>query len=406
MANGNFGGGDGTESNPYLIEDDLDLDAVRYNLSACYKVVNDINLSEWNWTPIGPKNNTEEFRGKFDGNFKTISNLRINNPNLGTVGFFGYIKNAYIKNVILSNIDFTMSGNNNTIGGLFGYDAWSDIECCAVSGKITHEINKPNGDIGGIGGLKQSTWILKCSFVGEIIVPIESMFNVGGIVGRILLGSGGQVGAYDISDCYTNIHIAGGSYVGGIYGYATSSGKMHNCCCTGSIESNGDGYGYGHVGGIGGNAGWYSPINNSYCLLSEIKVDSAVLVGRIAPVSIEESPNNIYKNNYALSSMNTIGFSPTQIRTDGKDGANITEYQAKQSSTYKTNGWDFDTIWTINEGVSYPYLRFAPPEPDIKFLPGTFYAKQNGIIKKANQVFLRTNSGWEEVPNIYTKQEG
>ena len=36
MANGNFAGGKGTKSNPYLIEDADDLNAIRNNLVAHY----------------------------------------------------------------------------------------------------------------------------------------------------------------------------------------------------------------------------------------------------------------------------------------------------------------------------------------------------------------------------------
>jgi len=42
-ANGTFGGGNGTAETPYIIEDAADLDAVRSNLSAHYKLGNDVD---------------------------------------------------------------------------------------------------------------------------------------------------------------------------------------------------------------------------------------------------------------------------------------------------------------------------------------------------------------------------
>lgn len=38
----------------------------------------------------------------------------------------------------------------------------------------------------------------------------------------------------------------------------------------------------------------------------------------------------------------------------------ISESQAKQRSTYENAGWDFSTVWNIEEGVGYPTLRQPP----------------------------------------------
>jgi len=49
-----FAGGNGTASSPYLISTPAQLDAVRDNLTAHYKMVNDIDLAKWgDWEPIG-----------------------------------------------------------------------------------------------------------------------------------------------------------------------------------------------------------------------------------------------------------------------------------------------------------------------------------------------------------------
>ena len=57
MANGLFGGGDGTEISPYIVQDAQDLWAVRNNLSAHYVQANNIDLNifvEGNgWEAIG-----------------------------------------------------------------------------------------------------------------------------------------------------------------------------------------------------------------------------------------------------------------------------------------------------------------------------------------------------------------
>lgn len=70
MANGNFGGGNGALGMPYLIEDAQDLDAIRNEPDIHYKIVADIDVSEYVlWTPIA------NFSGSLDGAGHTIYNL-------------------------------------------------------------------------------------------------------------------------------------------------------------------------------------------------------------------------------------------------------------------------------------------------------------------------------------------
>lgn len=74
------GQGSGTEKDPYLVTNADELFEVRNDLSACYKQINDIDLSEWNygespnmgWMPIGTS--TTPFSGTYDGCNYTIKN--------------------------------------------------------------------------------------------------------------------------------------------------------------------------------------------------------------------------------------------------------------------------------------------------------------------------------------------
>ncbi len=89
---GDFAGGTGTEDDPYLIEDAVQLDKVREQNSGQYfKLIKDIDLSSYdNWKPLSSKDDSEHrFVGYFDGNGFTISNLKINRGNEDNVGLFG-----------------------------------------------------------------------------------------------------------------------------------------------------------------------------------------------------------------------------------------------------------------------------------------------------------------------------
>ncbi|MEM4182060.1 MAG: hypothetical protein QXX68_02835 [Candidatus Pacearchaeota archaeon] len=102
-----FAGGSGTLEDPYQISNCSQLQNMKFNLSAYYVLGNDVDCSEtinWNeglgFEPIG--NETNHFRGSFDGRNFTINGLYINRTNLNYVGLFGY-SSGNISNVGLVN---------------------------------------------------------------------------------------------------------------------------------------------------------------------------------------------------------------------------------------------------------------------------------------------------------------
>ena len=131
MANGMFAGGNGAANDPFLIEDAADLDAIRRNPAACYKLINHINLGvpPYNigngWDPI------KNFTGKLNGNKKKIFNLYINRIETDFVGLFGLtenlapvtIKEMRIYDLAIENADVT---GKDLVGILFGYIAAGD----------------------------------------------------------------------------------------------------------------------------------------------------------------------------------------------------------------------------------------------------------------------------------------
>ena len=111
MANGKFGGGDGTSTNPYLIEDADDLNAIRFKSDMCFKMVNDINLADGKYNIGQGWNPINEFSGSFDGNWHKIVNLYINRPTQDYVAFFGNVLNANIQRVFF--VDANVIGHND-----------------------------------------------------------------------------------------------------------------------------------------------------------------------------------------------------------------------------------------------------------------------------------------------------
>lgn len=75
----------------------------------------DIDLNNLPWTPIGDKSN--RFKGTFDGNGKTISNLTVNSDVQGS-GLFGGVQAATISNLTIENANIVST--NKDAGVLAG----------------------------------------------------------------------------------------------------------------------------------------------------------------------------------------------------------------------------------------------------------------------------------------------
>lgn len=216
-------------------------------------------------------------------------------------------------------------------------------------------------------------------------ISLSSISNVGLFAN--IQGSSDNKRA-SVSNLFVNISkkgITGGSSVGGICG-SLSYGNIENCMVTGDIS------GYQYVGGIVGrnNDNYYSSSIISQCASSGniIATDDEVggILGyRYGSCSIENcySIANVKAEGSYSSSAYGIGYSAEncyfagtisgtgdvypigvyntnsyydseKTKISGKQGA-LTTKQMKQQASFQ--GWDFDNIWTIQEGVDYPKLR-------------------------------------------------
>ena len=131
--------GKGTKSDPYLVETAEQLDGIRNNLKAHYKLANTIDLSSAaNFKPIGNLYNDTGFSGSFvcdtdeNGYPKYIiknlavqagsgaENIAAQNILYKTNGYvreweaglFGYVKGGTLTNIVIANANIT----NTTIG--------------------------------------------------------------------------------------------------------------------------------------------------------------------------------------------------------------------------------------------------------------------------------------------------
>ncbi|WP_391120138.1 InlB B-repeat-containing protein [Psychrobacillus sp. L3] len=191
--------GEGTEEIPYIITTPEQLNQVRGDLRAHYKLGNDIDLDVFpynegdGWVPIGTFSNS--FSGSLDGNGKVINDLFINTTD-NLAGLFGS-STGNISNIELRDVNVNGS---NIVGGLVGKnDSGGTISKSSVTGSVIGD-----GFVGGLAG----------SNFGEIsksyaIATVDGSQYIGGLVGdsagaikesfaagrvRAYYGAGGLVG--------------------------------------------------------------------------------------------------------------------------------------------------------------------------------------------------------------------
>ena len=228
------GSGSGTESDPFLIFNPVQLNDVRNSVGhsgVYYKLMSDIDMTEWiaennpqqGWQPIG--NLSSMFKGTFIGNGKKITGLTVNRSTTDYVGFFGYVHSAKIT-------DLTIEGNivgNNDTGGIFGKANVSEIDNCRFIGDI-----KGAARVGGIVGYSVLSNINNAHFSGNITA--EGVFS-GGVIGRadikpvdsIVITDGCVTGTFNANIKISNVSAtcditSSHNCVGGIVGYLYTCG--------------------------------------------------------------------------------------------------------------------------------------------------------------------------------------
>ncbi len=221
-----------------------DLDAVRNDLAGIYGLGADIDLANFDWTPIGTR--AEKFTGKLFGLGHVIENMVLtNNPSGNYMGLFGCTDGATLSGITLSG---TIRGGQ-CVGGLVGAAAASSITNC--SAKVS--VSSTSQNAGGlIGRIDDATIIVGCSAAGTVTT---TSLKAGGFAG----GSNDGSTTFEIRDSWSSVETIGGQYVGGFIGYVSGGGTstMARCRADGYASGNGD------VGGFVGYAA--SPLTISGC---------------------------------------------------------------------------------------------------------------------------------------------
>ena len=293
--------GSGTSSNPYLITNPAELEALAIEVNGgdnfygrFFKLTIDVDLSAFvntnafggiGWTPIGGSTDLifltrAFFEGNFDGNGHKITNITIDDLYGIEIGLFGYVgQNGVIKNLNLETsevgISFYFDG-----GGIAGCNEGT-ITNCSSKGKLTY----PGFD----GGL----------LVGYNKGIIENCFSDGTITDDALMFIGGLVGYNEGSIRFCNsagsINISSGGVVGGLVG--GNDGNIEFCFSTCTVVNNSI-----NTGGLVGQNGSPFIIGTIKSCYSTGSVSGLDNCGGLVGENFND--NNIIESCYSTSSVN------------------------------------------------------------------------------------------------------
>ena len=229
-----------------------------------------------NWTPIGTPE--KPFTGTFNGNGKTIKNLALVETEAkegkAHVGFFGYAKDATIKNVTFENVYINIAcmdidHSQGHIGAVAGsLEGTSVVENVTVKGDVkvyaTQDANGASRVAAVVGGNTYANVTIKnVHVIANEGSYVKANNNTGAIAGQLQ-------GKTVYENCSSNINVTVNKFfAGGIVGLAGTNDVFTNCHTTGNIAvvAGREGRANDHYR-VGGIAGGWSDGKNNVCTLT------------------------------------------------------------------------------------------------------------------------------------------
>jgi len=387
-----------------LIRNWYDLDAIRDNLGANYRLMNDLDSTTAGymelasetanagrgWEPIGTSD--DRFTGSFDGQGYEIRDLFINRPGEHHVGLFAHISWIHpienlgvIENVGLVNADVT---GRRWVGGLVGDNA-GVVNNSSSTGRVTGE-----WDVGGLTGCNSGTvnnsystsnvtggyYVggLVGSVTGEATVRegiVSNSYSTGSVTGATRVGGlvGSVLGDCTVSNSYSTGSVTGRNWVGGLVAL-NAGGSVRNSCSTGNVT------GAKRVGGLVGLNDW-GTISNCYCTGS---VTGTTRVGGLAGGNYWGTISNCFSTGSVTGDSNAGGLvayneggsvsnSFWNIITGGTvisaGGTGKATAEMQDIATFSEAVWNITAVvdpgmrntaytWNIVSGQTYPFLSW------------------------------------------------
>ena len=262
--------------------------------------------------PIGTNEKEKNFKGKFEGNAYTISNLMINRPNEDNVGLFGYVTgdSDNYATIVGLNVENIKVNGKKYVGGIVGYiHSYADINEVTVSGNVSGEAN-----------------------------------FIGGIVGYIL----NENYSVNVTSVISNTNVTGNQYVGGLIGHGDRTDSSTKI--TGIVES-------GTISGINyvyGSGTYYKSgtLSNPYAYVNEKVVikSTGFSSGKGGTIYEDSEYGNINLYNDYID---------TWLGGDNDDSGYYFDYESKTSNKIVLRSNSINTKFEKGSGTKEnPYLIY------------------------------------------------
>ena len=357
-----YSGGDGTEGSPYLISSRADMEELAGKVmngekytGKYFLLTRDLTNTADTVVSIIGYSETRCFEGIFDGNgheiaVKIIRDISSVNT---SVGVFGYIQFAVIKNLGVSGIISVSSISSHGAiysGGICGYSRRSIISHCYNTASISsYSSYSPSPSYsGGICGYSGGDEISHCYNTGSISSYSPSTSYSGGICGMSNNKVSNCYNTGSVSSRSSPVYTASTSYSGGICGHSYA---ISHCYNTGDISSSSPSS--SHSGGICGMSN--NEVSNCFAAGERITVSSTtgkIHAGRIMGEGVG-TPTACYALDDMLVNNNPINENDNS-RVNGQNTM-LANFK-NQAWLESTLGWDFENIWLFSDGMEFPLL--------------------------------------------------
>jgi hypothetical protein len=347
-----------------VTEGEVDLDA---------RLIDDIDLENDPWTPIGKTPGSEDipvsYTGTFDGKKYAIRNLNVTETT-SYAGLFA-LNNGTIQNLVVEGTVTVTKGDTDSIDYVAGVAAYNDIKGViqnVISRVTVNAVDDSIHNIGGIAGFngwdqynedsphygedyQTGGLIYRCRNEGDV----SGGFNkIGGIAGE---------NAFLIRECVNTGTIScakkgsGWPGVGGIVGRngnnntATEDGGINYSYNRGTVgEAAGGSSGQNGYGGITGWCNQASMVTNCYTIgdLTPRRGEKNPIIGMADSPTSGRGVNNYYLEGIYTSTTDTT------LTGTSKDQA----YMQSQAFVDALNVRATSPVYTLPDGGGYPVLTW------------------------------------------------
>ena len=210
-----FSGGTGTAADPYMIATGGDLQQIKSDPAAYYKLSNDIDCDGMDFYPIAG------FSGTLDGDGHSVNNLRLVTHSNSTTGIFSDTYQATVKNLNFYNAKMLLSGSHEA--GLIAATAGNSVFDNIHVRRLTATGNDFSGEFGGLVGKMWTKSSISGCEVAAADIDLPSCPDAGGMTGDIRTGC-------TITSCACSGNMTANSTLGGIVGTTTTGDEVISFC--------------------------------------------------------------------------------------------------------------------------------------------------------------------------------